>query len=152
LLAGFAVPAQRTVYMLGVVALSVWLGRVESSSMVLAAALFVVLLLDPWAVLAPGFWLSFGAVAIIMFVCNGRIGRTYWLTTWMRVQIAVTAATIPVLIAVFQQVSIVSPIANAFAIPMVGLAVVPLTLAGMVLPFDWLLLLAHELMSWCAAL
>ena len=29
----------------------------------LGAALLLVLLLDPWAVLAAGFWLSFGAVA-----------------------------------------------------------------------------------------
>jgi competence protein ComEC len=68
LLAGFAVPAQRTVYMLCVVAAAVWLGAVGSSSAVLAAALLIVLLLDPWAVLSPGFWLSFGAVGVIMFV------------------------------------------------------------------------------------
>jgi competence protein ComEC len=149
LLAGFAVPAQRTVYMLCVVAAAVWLGVLESSSIVLAAALLIVLLIDPWAMLAPGFWLSFGAVGIIMFVCNGRVGRPHWLTTWMRVQFAVTLAMVPVLIAVFQQVSVVSPVANALAIPVVGLGVVPLTLLGMVLPFDWVLLLAHELMSWC---
>src|SRR5262249_49041359 len=100
-------------------------------------------------VLAPGFWLSFGAVGIIMYVCNGRIGRPHWLATWVRVQFAVTLATVPVLLAVFQQVSIVSPVANAFAIPVVGLGVVPLTLLGMVLPFDWLLMLAHELMRGC---
>ena len=142
-------PAQRTVYMLCVVAAAVWLGAVESSSVVLAAALLIVLLLDPWAVLAPGFWLSFGAVGVIMFVCNGRIGRPHWLATWVRVQFAVTLAMVPVLLAVFQQVSVVSPVANALAIPAVGLGVVPLTLLGMALPFDWVLQLAHELMSWC---
>ena len=131
LLAGFAVPAQRTVYMLCVVAAAVWLGAVGSSSAVLAAALVIVLLIDPWAVLSPGFWLSFGAVGVIMFVCNGRIGRPHWLATWVRVQFAVTLAMVPVLLAVFQQVSIVSPIANALAIPAVGLGVVPLTLLGM---------------------
>jgi competence protein ComEC len=149
LLAGFAVPAQRTVYMLCVVAAAVWLGAVGSSSAVLAAALLIVLLLDPWAVLSPGFWLSFGAVGVIMFVCNGRIGRRHWLATWVRVQFAVTLAMVPVLLAVFQQVSIVSPIANALAIPAVGLGVVPLTLLGLALPLDWILQLAHELMSWC---
>jgi competence protein ComEC len=149
LLAGFAVPAQRTVYMLFVVAAAVWLGVLESSSVVLATALLIVLLIDPWAVLAPGFWLSFGAVGIIMLVSNGRVGRPHWLTTWVRVQLAVTLAMIPVLLAVFQQVSVVSPLANALAIPAVGLGVVPLTLLGMVLPFDWVLVLAHQLMSWC---
>jgi competence protein ComEC len=147
LVAGFAVPAQRTVYMLCVVAAAVWLDVLESPSRVLAAALLIVLVIDPWAVLAPGFWLSFGAVGIIMFVCNGRLARPRWLTAWVRVQFAVTLAMVPVLLAVFQQVSVVSPVANALAIPAVGLGVVPLTLLGMVLPFDGVLLLAHETMS-----
>ena len=149
LLAGYAVPAQRTVYMLCVVAIAVWMGIVESGSVVLAAALLVVVLLDPWAVLAPGFWLSFGAVGAIMFACNGRIGRPHWLASWGRVQFAVTLAMLPALLALFQQVSIVSPVANAYAIPVVGLVVVPITLAGMVLPFDWVLQLAHLVMASC---
>src|SRR5512140_962431 len=73
LIAGFAVPAQRTLYMVGVVALALWAGRVSSVSRLLCAALLLVLLLDPWAVLAPGFWLSFGAVAVILYVATGRL-------------------------------------------------------------------------------
>jgi competence protein ComEC len=149
LLAGYAVPAQRTVYMLAVVAAALWLGIVESASVVLCAALLVVVLLDPWAVLAPGFWLSFGAVAVIMYVTVGRIGREHWLASWARVQIAVTLALIPVLLAMFQQVSVVSPLANAIAIPVVSLIVVPLTLIGSALPFDFVLGLAHLVMAWC---
>src|SRR5262249_604427 len=68
LVSGFAVPAQRTLYMVGVVAAALWCGRASSASRVLAAALLVVLLLDPWAVLSPGFWLSFAAVAVIFHV------------------------------------------------------------------------------------
>src|SRR5439155_1345122 len=68
LISGFAVPAQRTLYMVGVVAVALWFGRATSASRVLAAALFIVLALDPWAVLSPGFWLSFAAVAVIFFV------------------------------------------------------------------------------------
>src|SRR5487761_2591010 len=73
LIAGFAVPAQRTLYMVGVVALALWAGRVSSVSRVLCAALLLVLVLDPWAGLAPGFWLSFGAVAVILYVATGRL-------------------------------------------------------------------------------
>ena len=62
LLAGFAVPAQRTLYMLAVVALAVLTDRAQTSTRILAAALAVVVLVDPWAVISPGFWLSFGAV------------------------------------------------------------------------------------------
>jgi len=151
-LAGFAVPAQRTVYMLAVIAAALWLGLFESPSVVLCAALLVVVVLDPWAVLAPGFWLSFGAVAVIMYVTAGRIGREHWLAIWCRVQIAVTLALIPPLLALFQQVSIVAPLANAIAIPVVSLVVAPLALVGVVLPSDLVLQASHLVMEGCMVL
>lgn len=152
LLAGWAVPAQRTVYMLAVVVAALWLGIVESASAVLSAALLLVIVLDPWAVLAPGFWLSFGAVAVILYVTVGRTGRPHWVESWTRVQLAVTAALIPPLLALFQQVSIVSPLANAVAIPVVSLAVAPLSLVGAAVPFDIVLYAAHAVMAACMAL
>ena len=149
LLAGYEVPAQRTLYMLAVVAAALWLNRMSSALAVLSVALLVVVLIDPWAVLAAGFWLSFGAVAVILYVSVGRVGTPHWLLTWARVQWAVTLALMPALLAMFQQVSIISPLANALAIPLVSLVVVPLTLVGMLLPFDWVLHLAHGVMSAC---
>ena len=149
LLSGFAVPAQRTVYMLAVVAVALWLGAIEAPATVLAVAVLVVLLLDPWAVLAPGFWLSFGAVATIMYVTAGRIGRSHWLPAFGRLQVAVTIALVPPLIAMFQQVSIVSPLANALAIPVVSLVVVPISLIGAVVPFDFVLKTAHGVLAGC---
>ena len=171
LIAGFAVPAQRTLYMVGMVALALWTDRVSSVSRVLCAALLLVLLLDPWAVLAPGFWLSFGAVAVILYVATGRlragqalalgdgVAHGHGLLQWGRVQWAITLALAPLLLVWFQQMSLVSPLANAVAIPLVSLVVTPLALAGSVLPFDFILKLAHALMAgqmwlleWCAAL
>ena len=152
LLAGFAVPAQRTLYMIAVTAIALWFGATSPVSAVLAVALLVVLLLDPWAVLAPGFWLSFGAVALIMYVTVGRIVPAHWLKNWAAVQWAVTLGLVPPLLVMFQQVSIVSPLANGVAIPVVSLIVVPLTLLGMVLPFDFLLHAAHLVMGWCMLL
>ncbi len=149
LLAGFEVPAQRTLYMLTVMAVALWMNRLSAASAVLSIALLVVVLIDPWAVLAAGFWLSFGAVAVILYVSVGRTGTPHWLATWAQVQWAVTLALMPALLAMFQQVSIISPVANALAIPLVSLVVVPLTLIGMVLPVDWLLQLAHVIMAWC---
>jgi competence protein ComEC len=152
LLAGFAVPAQRTVYMLAVVAAALWLGVIESATVVLCLALLIVVVVDPWAVLAPGFWLSFGAVAVIMYVSTGRIRRDHWLTSWARVQVAVSLALIAPLIAMFQQVSIFSPLANAVAIPLVSLLVAPLALLGAALPFDLVFRAAHAVMSVCMAI
>lgn len=159
LLAGFGVPAQRTLTMLSVVALALWMGRLAAVSHVLCTALGVVVLLDPWAVLWPGFWLSFGAVAVILFAGHGRVkppptgprgalllaGRTQW---------AVTAGLVPLTLLLFGQVSIVSPVANAVAIPLVSFVVTPLALAGSLVPGppgDWLLLVAHwavEMLAW----
>jgi len=159
LVSGFAVPAQRTLYMVGVVAVALWFGRATSASRVLAAALFIVLVLDPWAVLSPGFWLSFAAVAVIFFVATGRTARSHWLAQWGRVQWAVTVGLAPLLLVLFQQVSLVSPVANALAIPLVSFVITPLALAGAVLPFDWILDLGHAILEilmvtleWLAAL
>ena len=162
LIAGFAVPAQRTLYMVGVVALALWANRIGSVSRVLCLALLLVLLLDPWAVLAPGFWLSFGAVAVILYVATGRLragqalGPGDSLLQWGRVQWAITLGLAPLLLVWFQQVSLVSPLANAVAIPLVSLVVTPLALAGGVLPVDFILELAHaamavqmRLLEWC---
>ncbi|MFL6632389.1 MAG: DNA internalization-related competence protein ComEC/Rec2 [Massilia sp.] len=151
LLAGFGVPAQRTLYMLSVVALALWMGRLAAVSHVLCAALGVVVLLDPWAVLWPGFWLSFGAVAVILFAGHGRIGPPPTgprgaLLLAGRTQWAVTAGLVPLTLLLFGQVSIVSPVANAVAIPLVSFVVTPLALAGSLVPGppgDWLLVLAH---------
>ena len=75
---------------------------------------------------------------------------------------AVTLALAPALLLLFQQVSLVSPLANAIAIPVISWVVVPLTLIGALLPAglaDLLLHLGHlvmsmtyELLLWLAAL
>jgi competence protein ComEC len=164
LLAGFGVPAQRTLYMIAVIGAALWSGRIANVSHVLCTALGVVLLLDPWAVLWPGFWLSFGAVAVILLVsvgrtespAEGRMGR--WrqaLAAGSRTQYAVTVGLVPLTLLLFGQLSLVSPLANAIAIPLVSFAVTPLALAGSMAPAPvsgWLLLGAHWLVQQLAVL
>jgi len=148
LMTGYAVPAQRTFVMLAVVGACVLADRHGSPSRVLALAALAVLLADPWAVLAGGFWLSFGAVAAIFHALSGRTGRHGPVAAAGREQLAVTVAMVPMLLAFFQEMSLVSPLANALAIPLVSLVVVPLTLAGAFLPLPALLDAAHTLMAW----
>ena len=152
LLAGFQVPAQRTLYMLTVAAIGLWLGRPGTASVVWLWALTVVLALDPWAMLAPGFWLSFGAVGVLLYTGVGRIGAGSVLGTAARAQWAVTLGLVPLMLILFQQISLVSPLANAVAIPVVTFIVVPLTLASIALPWESLLLAAHAVFAWLAAL
>jgi competence protein ComEC len=161
LLAGFEVPAQRTLYMLSVIALALWSGRNFGVSRTLLLALLVVLVLDPWAVLATGFWLSFGAVALLFYVSSARVGELRgWqaaLARWGVTQWAVTVGSLPLLLLFFQQFSLVSPLANALAIPFVSFIITPLALAFAVLPwppllhFDhWLMALLMALLEWLA--
>ena len=149
LLSGFEVPAQRTLYMITTMTVMMLLSRNISPSQLLAAALMVVVLADPWAVLSPGFWLSFGAVALIFYVTANRLHKLHWLREYGKVQWAMMIGLIPPLLAMFQQLSLVSPIANAFAIPLVSFVVVPLTLLGTLPPFEWMLYIAHEAMRLC---
>jgi competence protein ComEC len=141
LIAGFAVPAQRTFWMVTVVALALWSGRVAAALRTLALALGVVVVLDPWAVLAAGTWLSFGAVALIFYVALARESygeKLRWLKQAVRTQWAVTLGLAPAALFLFSQVSIVGPLANALAIPLVSMAVTPLALVAAVLPLDFL--------------
>jgi competence protein ComEC len=151
LLAGFAVPTQRTLYMLSVVALALWSGRNLGASRSLLLALLLVLLLDPWAVLAAGFWLSFAAVGLLFFVGTARIGtRRGWRATlahWGTTQWAVTIGTLPLLLLLFQQFSLVSPLANALAIPVVSFLITPLALLFALFSWPPLVQLDHWLLS-----
>ncbi len=158
-LAGFNVPAQRAWWMLTMACLAYLSGRAVAPSATLAAALGGVLIVDPWAVLTPGFWLSFGAVGAILFAMTGRASRrarrelgegeestargplarigsrlARAVASGARVQIAVTLAITPLGVAWFGQIPLGGLFANALAIPWVGSLVTPVVLAGVVAP------------------
>jgi competence protein ComEC len=149
LVAGFSVPTQRTLYMLMVFAVVLWSGRQFAISQVLVIALFVVVLIDPWAVIAPGFWLSFGAVAMLAYALGARIGQQNWLIAVLKTQWAVTIGMLPLLLVMFNQASIISPIANAFAIPLISFVVTPLALLGSFLPVDMPLNFSYQVLAGC---
>jgi competence protein ComEC len=156
LLAGFQIPAQRTLFMLTVLVAGLWLQREPRPFSLLALALFAVLLIDPWAVLAPGFWLSFGAVSAMMLAVQGFVGHSGKITAWVRAQAAVTLALAPALLLLFHQISLISPLANALAIPVVSWGVVPLALLGMAFPpalhlAAWLMQWVETALQWLAA-
>ena len=148
-LAGLSVPTQRTLYMLTTFSVALLLNRRMPISRVLVLALMVVVLLDPWAVIAPGFWLSFSAVAIITYATVNRLRIRHWLIEAINTQWSVTLGLLPFLIVMFGQASIVSPIANAFAIPVISLLVVPLAILGAILPFDFILHLSQWVLELC---
>lgn len=148
-LAGFSVPTQRALYMLLTVAAMLLLNRRISFSSILATALLVVLIIDPWAVLGAGFWLSFGAVAAIAYASAGRLAHGHWLIVACKTQWAVTLALIPALVLLFGQFSFISPIANALAIPLMSLVVIPFAIVGSILNWTACIQFAHASLEYC---
>lgn len=127
-LAGFSVPTQRAVIMLSIVMFALIRQRHVRPFNTLAAALLVVLALDPLAVLSAGFWLSFLAVSLIVYAVGGRLGASGYFLDALKINGATSLGLAPLLLGFFQQVSLISPIANLFAVPVIGLLVVPLSL------------------------
>jgi competence protein ComEC len=89
--------------------------------------------LDPFAPLAIGAWLSFVAVAVILLAAGGQLAREGTLRNFTRVQWAVTVGMAPVVILAFNTLSLIAPIANALAVPLFTLLLVPVVLVGTVL-------------------
>lgn len=128
LLAGLALPTRRAFIMIAVVTLAVLWQRPVASSRVLALALLAVLILEPTAPLNAGFWLSFGAVATILYYVTARSPGNLTLFQWIGLQLAIFGALLPITLLLFQQLTLLSPLANLIAIPWVSITVVPLTL------------------------
>jgi len=154
-LAGLEVPAQRTVVMIAAVLAASWTGHRSAGIDTLLVALLAVLILDPLAVLQAGFWLSFVAVALLMYSTGGpaRHAGLWWRLG--RAHVAMAIGLMPLSMILFEQNPVLGPVANLVAVPWVSFVVVPMTLIGTaVLPFSdfsgyWLLrgaLLALDLL------
>jgi competence protein ComEC len=142
LLAGWGVPAQRTVGMLAVVVILRSIGLRWPQPLVLGAAGLVVVLADPWALLQPGFWLSFVAVGVLIAsdAVTGGAPAPGWrgtLRAALHTQLVATVGLAPLSLIFFQQVSVVGFVANLVAIPLVTLLITPLALLGMLWPPVW---------------
>ena len=131
-LAGFVIPTQRALIMLAVAMGGILLARRFAPTQLLAAAGLLVLVYDPLAVMAAGFWLSFGAVAVIILAAQGGAAPSAW-RKWGYIQWAIALGMLPLMLALFGQVSLVAPLANLLAVPVFDLLAVPLTLLGAVL-------------------
>lgn len=153
---GWGVPSQRTVWMLATVALLHSFSKRWPWPLVLSTAALVVSLLDPWALLQPGFWLSFFAVGLLMASAPawprqradeidlpawhrrllGRAGGV--VREGLRTQLTATLGLAPLTLVFFQQLSLVGFLANLVAIPLVTLVITPLALLGVFVPPLWL--------------
>lgn len=133
-LAGFGLPTVRTLLMIAVVALARCSRRGASGAQSLALALIAILLADPLAVLAAGFWLSFVGVAFLMLCLQSRgRGLRAFLHELSAGQLLMTVALLPLTLWFFGQASLVGALSNLVAVPVVSFVIVPCALAGMLL-------------------
>jgi competence protein ComEC len=138
LLAGFGIPTQRTVVMLA----AWWVlrlgGREQGGFEALGWALLAVLAIDPLAPLSSGFWLSFGAMAVLLAGDLERGARARGAVRELLVtQWRVGLALAPLTIAWFGSLSLAGFLVNLVAIPVISFLLVPLVLAGMAVPLAW---------------
>jgi competence protein ComEC len=161
-LAGFGLPAQRA-WVMAAVMLLARVGRRQLQSWnSLILALAVVLAFDPLSILNTGFWLSFVSVAVLL---AGGLNVTAPASNWRQwpcialglaqLQWRMSLALLPIVLICFQQTSLLAPLVNLPMIPVLGVVVVPLALAGVLLATVWLdggvcvLQLADWVLSWC---
>ncbi|OWQ84983.1 DNA internalization-related competence protein ComEC/Rec2 [Roseateles terrae] len=151
LFSGWGVPAQRTFGLLLILAVLQQCRVAWPWSMSLAVAALGVTLADPWALTQPGYWLSFGAVALLMSsggltsIHDTAKGWRSALLAQVRAQWVITVGLAPLTLLLFQQLSIVGMVANAVAIPLVSYVITPLALLGIGWSPLW------ELGSWCVS-
>lgn len=131
--AGAPLSAQRAAGLLALVALGRAAGRRTNPLPLLGLVATVIAVVDPSAIATPGYQLSFGAV-LGLVVFTPRIDRVLptlpgplaWLRTGISATLASTLGTLPAAAWWFQEVAPLSAPANLIAMPVIGLAVVPL--------------------------
>lgn len=134
-LAGFSLPTQRAVIMLAIAMIAISCQRNITSVNTLSLAMLAVLIFDPLAVLSAGFWLSFLAVALIVYSLAGRLGKAGYWPGALKIHWVTALGLAPLLLFYFQQVSIIAPIANLVAVPVISLLIVPICLIAVLMMF-----------------
>jgi len=151
LVAGWGVPAQRTVFMLFALFVGQVRGGMQSSWDTFFLALFLTLAFDSWAVLDAGFILSFGAVAVLIFITQGHYHfikpKHEFIANAVKAQYTVTIGLILPCAMLFNQQSLISPLANALSIPWMSFVSTPLALIGGLTQQPVLLWLAGDSLS-----
>ncbi len=153
-MAGFAIPTQRALVMLSVVFIAVMFKREFTPIYIVLWALLIVLIMDPLSSLSAGFWLSYGAVAIIMLAISARLSHSRGvrakISSFVRVQWVIFIGLLPLMAILFKQFSVTAPLANLVAVPLMSLFIVPATLFGTLLSliFQPLGMLLFNLLQW----
>jgi competence protein ComEC len=131
-LAGFSLPTQRALIMVAVGLFAILLRKPVINIPILSCALLLVLIINPLSVLSAGFWMSFLAVMFIFVILKSTQGKSK-LFRIIAVQCYLGFALFPISLLFFSQASIISPVVNLIAIPLVSFVLLPLLLVTQVM-------------------
>lgn len=118
LLAGFEAPVTRALFMLLVLLFAALLYRPAEVGRTLALAWLVIVIADPFSLMAPGLWLSFGAVAAIYYVAAARWRAEPAWRAALRVQLFLSLALAPLTLFYFSGLAWAAPLVNLAAVPL----------------------------------
>jgi len=124
-LAGFSVSTQRALIMLAVYGWFKWRRRSVYAWDVWSISLLTVLVTDPLNVLDAGFWLSFWAVAILIFAFQGRSSHHGKLYDFVKIQWLLLIGMLPLSLLQFGSLKIWAPLVNLFVIPIMTFLFIP---------------------------
>lgn len=136
MLCGWTLPIQRAFIMVCCAAIAIIMRRRFRLADAWLLALALVLVQNPYASLSSGFWLSFGAVALLMLLgWNAPVGSgpRYWVRRMFRTQLLLSLGMAPLLLMVIRELPLVSPLANLIAVPVTTLIIVPSVLLASLL-------------------
>ncbi|MGH8147255.1 MAG: DNA internalization-related competence protein ComEC/Rec2 [Rhodanobacteraceae bacterium] len=136
-LAGFGLPTTRTLLMIAVVAGWRLLRRGGGFAEGFGLALAAILIVDPLSVLSAGFWLSFAGVALLAWTLVRDSGWRGHLKEIGLAPLLMTLALLPLTVWFFGQASLIGPLANLVAVPVVSFLIVPIDLVACALLFVW---------------
>lgn len=155
-MSGFSLPTQRALIMVLCGLLALLLRRRMAVLTGFLLAMLVVVALDPLAFFSASFWLSFGAVAVLLYAFAARMvrrSRWQWLSLAIKTQFVVSIGLVPLLAGWMGSVPLIMPFANLIAVPWITFIVTPLVILSALMAMvsehvsSWLLMLCDTSMD-----
>ena len=140
LISGLSIATVRALIMLSVLVAARLMMRRIRPLILFSISLALVLLVQPLSVLQRGFWLSFGAVAVLMLFFYSRSTDfssnkpfTRWSISLLKTQWALLLGYSLVLIVSVGQLNLLSPLINLIAVPFISFIIIPLMMMALIL-------------------
>jgi len=158
-LAGWPITAQRALLMIGAALLAWWLRDRSEPLNTMFAALLLILLIDPAAIVSISLWLSFAAVTALL-IWSSRLAGESDLSLWQKtgrwiaglfwVSVVATLATLPIIADIFGRIPIYTLFANMALVPLYSLYLLPLSIVGELLALLGAIDMSGVLFGWAA--